>query len=172
MSLLFLSFHLWCTALCDKHFIFTSWWCVQDHVSVMFTFSAALTLLNLCWYMLCISRSYSSREVSGHKLVRVVCNAVWSFLRGFFTFMRLLLKQIQRSLWNHSETRLMWWTGYRTPLCLKNSHHRNSDPVWSADTSTSAETGPVFSASADRPELSESQTHQTIIRFNSFSLQV
>lgn len=62
MSLLFLSFHLWCTALCDKHFIFTSWWCVQDHVSVMFTFSAAVILLNLCVGTCCASADPTAAE--------------------------------------------------------------------------------------------------------------
>lgn len=100
MSLLslFLSFSfvmhsaLW-LHVCEKHFIFASWWSVQNHMSVIFTFSAALILLNLCVGACCASPDPTVTEKCQDKLVRVVCNAVWRFLREvFFTFMRLLLK--------------------------------------------------------------------------------
>lgn len=127
MSLLslFLSFSfvmhsaLW-LHVCEKHFIFASWWSVQNHMSVIFTFSAALILLNLCVGAWCASPDPTVTEKCQDKLVRVVCNAVWRFLREvffhFYVSFAEINTQIQRSLWNHSETHLMRWTGYCTPL--------------------------------------------------------
>lgn len=117
--------------ICDaQRFVTTCLWktlyiyflviCSEPHVCHIHVFCCFNPPEPLCWCMLCITRSYSNREVSGHKLVRVVCNAVWRFLREVFHLYASFAEittQIQRSLWNHSETHLMWWTGYRTPLC-------------------------------------------------------
>lgn len=100
MSLLslFLSFSfvmhsaLW-LHVCEKHFIFTSWWSVQNHMSVIFTFSAALILLNLCVGACCASPdptvTEKCQDTSLWELSAMLFEGFWE---RFFTCMRLLLK--------------------------------------------------------------------------------
>lgn len=117
--------------ICDaQRFVTTCLWktlyicflviCSEPHVCHIHVFCCFNPPESLCWCMLCITRSYSNREVSGQACESRLQCCLKVSERGFFHFYASFAEintQIQRSLWNHSETHLMRWTGYRTPLC-------------------------------------------------------
>lgn len=170
--------------VCEKHFIFTSWWSVPCLSYSRFL----LLLLNLCVGTCCAS---PDPTVTGHKLVRVVCNAVWKFLKEVEcqVYSAALLQSLLCVFWWNNYTNstiplkpqwdaldVMDWLPYSTLLLfvcawkVVTTETLTQFRLLTHLPSTSAETGPVFSASPDWPELSESQSYQTIIRFNSNQL--